>query len=451
MTNAGSRSPALAAGSLIDPLTAWLPGQRWFASGARITRIDVMSDVQLATGDPEFRHLMVQAWMGETAVIYQVPVGLRAGLPSELDSALIGRVPDGRIVYDAMHDPELGRLLLLGIARAQRTGPVRFVAEPGALIDERLPGRYLSADQSNSSIVFGDQAILKILRRPHAGRHPDLEIPAALTARGSKIVPALLGWIEHAGDSEPTALAILTQYLPGATTGWDLATANVVAGQSFSPQARALGETTSEMHAELAQEFGTEALSPGELASLVAVMNADLDAAMIAVPELRAYEANLRACYRELERPAGALPAQRIHGDYHLGQVLEANGSWVVIDFEGEPAVPIARRLAFAPALRDVAGMLRSFDYASRQPFMDGSAQRHADEVSRGRAQSWARDCQEAFCDGYARASGADLQETGHLLKAFLMQKAVYEAVYEARHRPSWIKVPMSAIAEACG
>jgi maltokinase len=411
-----------------------------------------MSDIQLASGDPEFRHLMVRAWMGETAVTYQVPVGLRADLPRELDSALIGRVTDGRFAYDALSDPELTRLLLHGIVRGQRTGPIKFMTEPGAMIDDRLPGRLLSADQSNTSVVFGDQAILKVLRRPHAGRHPDLEISAALTIRGSTIVPALLGWIEHTGDSEPMVLAILSQYLPGARTAWDLATANVTAGQAgFTTQARALGETTAVMHAQLAQEFGTEALSPDALASLVAVMNADLDAAMTVVPGLRAHEANLRSCYEELEQSGGALPAQRIHGDYHLGQVLAANGSWVVIDFEGEPAVPLARRQAFAPALRDVAGMLRSFDYASRQPFMDGTAQRRTDEDTRKQAQSWARECQDAFCDGYTGACGVDLRKSSHLLRAFLMQKAVYEAVYEARHRPSWIRIPMSAITEACG
>jgi maltokinase len=172
---------------------------------------------------------------------------------------------------------------------------------------------------------------------------------------------------------------------------------------------------------------------------------------MTVVPELRSYEANLRSCYQGLEQLGGALLTQRIHGDYHLGQVLAANGRWMVIDFEGEPAVPLARRRAFAPVLRDVAGMLRSFDYASRQPFMDGTVQGRMDEAVRKRAQSWARDCQDAFCDGYASASGAGLSESSHLLKAFLMQKAVYEAVYEARHRPSWTQIPMSAIAEAFG
>jgi maltokinase len=452
MTNGSSVSAVLTAESLTGLLMAWLPGQRWFAGGAPITDVDLMSDVQLASGDPEFRHLTVRAWMGKTAVNYQVPVGLRAALPPELNSALIGRMTDGTFAYDALRDPEFARLLLLGIVGGRRTGPIRFMAAPGAVIGDSLPGRFLSADQSNTSVVFGDQAILKMLRRPHAGRHPDLEIPAALTGRGSTIVPALLGWIEHTGGSEPTTLAILSRYLPGARTAWDLATANVIAGKAgFTTQARALGETTALMHAQLAQEFGTEALPPDTLASLVAVMNADLIAAMTAVPELRPYEANLRSCYAELERLGGPLPAQRIHGDYHLGQVLAVNGSWVVIDFEGEPAVPLARRLAFAPALRDVAGMLRSFDYASRQPFMDGTVQGHMDDAARNQAQSWAKDCQDAFCDGYTCASGADLRESSHLLKAFLMQKAVYEAVYEARHRPSWIKIPLSAIAEACG
>lgn len=442
----------LTAGSLSDLLMGWLPGQRWFAGGAPISDVHVTSDIQLASGDPEYRHLLVRARTGNTSAIYQVVIGLQAGLPPELDSALIGQVADGRLAYDALHDPELARLLVLGIAGGRRTGPIRFAAEPGAVIPDALPGRFLPADQSNSSVVFGDQAILKIIRRPHAGKHPDLEIPAALTARGSKIVPALLGWIEHTGDGEPTALATLSQYLPGATTGWDLATASVVAGQAdFTGQARALGETSAVMHAQLAEAFGTEPFSIGKRAELVAMMNADLDTAMISVPALREYEASLRSCYAELEGPDGALPTQRIHGDYHLAQVLEASGSWVVIDFEGEPSVPLARRRAFAPALRDVAGMLRSFDYASRQPYMDGSALQDPDELTRVRAHGWARDCQDVFCDGYSRASGTDLRETSHLLKAFLMQKAVYEVVYEARHRPGWINIPMSAIAEACG
>jgi maltokinase len=451
MTNGIPGNAVLAGESLTGLLKAWLPSQRWFAGGGTITDINLVSDARLASGDPELRHLMIRVGIGETAVDYQVLVGLRPELPPELAPALIGRMSDGRFAYDALYDAELTRLLLRGIAQGQRSGSIRFMAEPGAVISDRLAGRPLSADQSNTNVVFGDQAILKVLRRPMAGRHPDLEIPAALTGRGSTIVPALLGWIENEDDGEPTALAILSRYLPGARTAWDLATANIAAGQAdFTAQARALGRTTGEMHAELAQAFGTKALSPDALASLAAVMNADLDAAMITVPELRQYEADLRSCYRQLEQLGEAVPAQRIHGDYHLGQVLEADGRWVVLDFEGEPAIPLPRRQAFAPVLRDVAGMLRSFDYASRQPFMDGTVQRRADEAIRSQAQRWARDCQDAFCDGYASEYGMDPEESGYLLKAFLTQKAVYEAVYEARHRPGWLQIPISAIAEAC-
>lgn len=442
----------LAGESLTGLLKAWLPNQRWFAGGTAITDVNLLSDAQLAPGDPEFRHLMTRVGMGETAVDYQVLVGLRHELPPELSPALIGRVSDGRLAYDALCDAELTGQLLLGIARGQRSGSIRFMAEPGVVISDRLPGRPLSADQSNTNVVFGDKAILKVLRRPMAGRHPDLEIPAALTGLGSTIVPSLLGWIENADNGEPMVLAILSQYLPGARTAWDLATANIAAGQAgFTAQARALGKITGEMHAELAQAFGTEVLSPRALAGLAAVMNADLDAAMITVPELRQYEADLRSCYRQLEQLGGGVPAQRIHGDYHLGQVLAADGRWVVVDFEGEPAVPLARRQALASALRDVAGMLRSFDYASRQPFMDGVVQGRTDEATRRQAQSWARDCQDAFCDGYASEYGQDPRDSSSLLTAFLTQKAVYEAVYEARHRPGWLQIPISAIAEACG
>ena len=429
----------------------WLPGQRWFAGGVQITDIDILSDVQIALGDPEFRHLMVRARTRERGVTYQVLVGLRAELPLEFDSALIGRMEDGRFAYDALHDPELSRLLLLGIAEGQRIDSIRFIAEPGVMIDDRLQGRFLSADQSNTSVVFGDQAILKVLRRPQVGRHPDLEIPAALTARGSLIAPALLGWIEQAGCGEPIVLAILSRYLPGAISAWELATTNVTAVQAdFTRHARALGQTTAVLHAQLAQEFGTKALSPDTLANLIAGMNTDLDAAITMVPELRPHEENLRSCYGELEQMGITLTAQRIHGDYHLGQVLAVDGRWVVIDFEGEPAVPLARRRAFAPSLRDIAGMLRSFDYASRHPFMDSSVEPRIAEAKRTQAQSWAKACQSAFCDAYGTASGVELTVSSPLLKAFVMQKAVYEVVYEARHRPSWMQIPMSAIVETC-
>ncbi len=440
-------------GALVDLLAAWLPAQRWFAGGdvgATATRIT--SVVVLVKGDPELRHLMVLVTGGRSAVSYQLAIGLRAQTAPESGPAVIGRVEDGRIAYDALGDPELAGLLLRGIASGRQVGPLRFAAEPGAVFSAGLPGRVLSAEQSNTSIVFGDDSILKVLRRPHAGIHPDLEVPGALARRGSRLVAPPLGRIEldPSGDSgtdqvQPVLLAILSRYFPGATSAWDLATATLGATPAdFTSRARTLGTATAGMHTELAGAFGVRPLPQGELAGEAARMNDHLDAALAEVPRLRQHEDGLRACYAALAQHQGEVLTQRVHGDYHLGQVLATNGGWIVLDFEGEPSVPLEQRRAFAPPMRDVAGMLRSFDYAARQQLLTGPAGQLPPE----RALSWAEKCQAAFCDGYASACGVDPRASGPLLRALIMAKAVYEAVYEARHRPDWLPIPLAAIAE---
>jgi len=198
------------------------------------------------------------------------------------------------------------------------------------------------------------------------------------------------------------------------------------------------------VHADMAVVFGIAEIPDG-YAELAGQMTLRLEAALEDVPELASYASSLRDSYSSLGALPGPLPVQRVHGDYHLGQVLRTAAGWVLLDFEGEPSVSLQQRRARGPALRDVAGMLRSFDYAARHQLLDHpDAARLSDA-----ADDWERRCQGAFCDGYAAAAGADPRVSGIMLRALMLDKAVYETVYEARHRPSWLPIPLGSIAKA--
>jgi maltokinase len=171
-------------------------------------------------------------------------------------------------------------------------------------------------------------------------------------------------------------------------------------------------------------------------------MHARLTAALDVVGKLRPYERALRKTYDDLGAITTPVPVQRIHGDYHLGQVLRVDAGWVLLDFEGEPARPFIERTLLMSPLRDVAGMLRSFDYAARSLLLGRD-----DEPMLGyRAREWTERNRDAFCSGYAAGSGRDPREERVLLRAFELDKVVYEVVYEARHRPSWLPIPLGSV-----
>ena len=440
-------------------LATWMPAQRWFPGDRIGGDVTVIADTLLAAGDPELRHLIVSVHSGAPAgpppAHYQVLAGFRRQMPAELAHAVIGTDQRGKVVYDGLHDSELTAVLLRAIAGERADGTLGFAREPGVAIDLTARSLVLSVEQSNTSLVFGDSAILKVFRRLFAGPNPDLEITSALARLGSSDIARPLGSVSSRLDGEPVLLAVLSEFQRGACDGWQLALTSLrdlyargtghaaEAGGDFAGEAHRLGAATARVHADLARAFGTQTLNPEELAGLAGQMTLKLKEASAEVSALATLADKVATAYAALTEISGPVTVQRVHGDYHLGQVLRSQSGWVLLDFEGEPLVPLDRRRDLAPALRDVAGMLRSFDYAARHLLVG-----HPD-ASRlsGTALEWVARNSAAFCEGYAGEHGSDPRDQAILLRALMLDKAVYEVMYEARHRPSWQDIPLDAIA----
>jgi maltokinase len=440
-----------------DTLATWLVKQRWFAGkGRTVHDLAVVADTEILPGDPGLRHLMVTVSHGATSDCYQLFVGYRARLPARLRHARIGTV-GGLQIYDGLHDTALTRVLLDAIVDDRSVGMLRFCRIPGAQIEAGLDSLVLTGEQSNTSLVFGESAIFKVFRRVTPGPNPDLEVASALAELGSSHIAEPFGWVETRIDGATTVLAILSRYLRAASDGWSLAATSVrdlyaseegiraaEAGGDFAPEAERLGAATAQVHRDLADAFGRSELEPEAIRELAEQMYRRWDLAVATVPELGRYGDKVGDAYSDLAKLIEPVPAQRVHGDYHLGQVIRTQTGWVVLDFEGEPASPLAQRRARSSPLRDVAGMLRSFDYAARHQLVT-----HPEAASLApRAADWVRRNGDAFCAGYAAAGGLDPAVNSVLLRAMLLDKAVYEVVYEARNRPTWVPIPLESIAE---
>jgi maltokinase len=447
-----------------DALATWLVRQRWFAGKGRGLRdLTIMADSKVTGGDPELRHLIITVSHGTAVDYYQVLLGLRRRLPARLRHARIGPSGDGRQAYDALHDADLTKPLLAGIADGSTAGSLHMRSVPGAQFATGLDSLVLTSEQSNTSLVYGEESILKVFRRVAPGPNPDLEVTMALARLGSEHVAEPLGWIETRLEGVSTSLAILSRYLRLASDGWSLAATSVrdlyaiegaavgvraaEAGGDFAGEARRLGAATAQVHADLAAAFGSDELGPDAAAELSERLYRNLDMARAAVPELARHTDMIGAAYAALAKLRGPIHVQRVHGDYHLGQVLRTETGWVLLDFEGEPATPLAQRRARSSPLRDVAGMLRSFDYAARHQLIGHPDQGALNVVAR----DWVRRNASAFCAGYADAGGLDPAANEVLLRALQLDKAVYEVLYEARHRPSWLPIPLDSLAELSG
>jgi|tagenome__1003787_1003787.scaffolds.fasta_scaffold20911226_2 maltokinase len=444
----------------LTPLvTGWAPKQRWFGGKGRQATLSVNRLAELAPDSQVTIWTLRAEYDDGPADLYQIPLIARDEPVGTLDHVLVGTVDTDegpRWIYDALHDKDVTPGWLVGMRDEAKDGPLRFERYTDSPDDIPVnePSLVLTGEQSNTSMVFGDVAIMKVFRRLHPGVNPDIEIQGALTKLGAKHVPALLGALEAEIEGEPWSLAMLQEFMTTASDGWQLATASVrdlmaeadlhaeEAGGDFAGEAERLGEAVAAVHADLATAFGIREASADELHERAEAMEGRLRRAVDIVPELADLAEPLTAGYRAISGLSGSITLQRIHGDLHLGQALRTVTRWVLIDFEGEPMAAIeARREADSP-LRDVAGMLRSFDYAGYHRVIDVGW----DPQLNYRAGEWSARNRDAFCAGYAGAAGADPRAHHVLLRAFEADKAVYEAVYEARNRPAWLPIPLASL-----
>ncbi|MGI8867931.1 MAG: maltokinase N-terminal cap-like domain-containing protein [Mycobacteriales bacterium] len=447
---------------LDEHLRDWLPQQRWFGGKGRLIDSLTSEVRRVRDGDPAVWVALVRIGYADgTDTTYSVPLTTRTAYDDRVSHALIGEVGGATrmLAFDALQDrdstPVWGELLGERVDLAWLT----FTHSGDVEIPAGVPGDILTSEQSNSSLVYGDVAITKFFRRLEDGTNPDVEIHEALQSADNPHIAGFLGHATVRTESLSATFAMTQQFLPVASDGWSLATASVrdlfaegdlhadEVGGDFAGEAHRLGAATASVHADLAEVLPTEAAPDTWYAGLAGAMRARLSAAVDVVPDLVRYVPALTSAYDALAADVEPVMLQRVHGDYHLGQVLRTSNGWTLLDFEGEPAKSIPERRRPDCSLRDVAGMLRSFDYASSSRLLSGPAEPQLQY----RAVEWSDRNRSAFCDGYAEGAGTDPRDHRVLLAAFEADKAVYEAVYEARHRPEWLTIPLHSLARLEG
>ncbi|AOZ02670.1 maltose alpha-D-glucosyltransferase [Cupriavidus sp. USMAHM13] len=508
-----------------EVLPPYLRRRRWFgAKGETIRRASLAYMLPFARGDGG-----EETWLGEVEVVlaggrterYQLPVGLLwdrdnpDGIPPLAHGLSMARVRQGSRVGLAT-DGFTSELFAREIVQALRAGSelrgpqetIRFMAEPGlaAMHPEREEIQWMSAEQSNSSLAYGNTAVLKLVRRLSGGCHPEVEVTRYLTSQGYPHCAPLLGEAVRIGaDGEPHTLMLLQGYIPNQGNGWDwtldyLARAIddalpakesedefIEAMSGYAAMATTLGRRLAELHEVLARSSEDPAFAPEPagaaeseqwarqaLARLTHALDlleiCPIDTSQPAQERLGEDVQLLLQARQALpalvERLAAAAPGglqTRIHGDFHLGQVLIAQNDAYLVDFEGEPGQPLAWRRRKTSPLRDVAGLLRSLDYAAATVGTDRQERTHAElppALAQRRGELLERfraTATEAVLGGYREhleACATPWVQAGQLqplLDLFLLERAAYEVEYEAANRVAWIDLPASGLARLVG
>lgn len=482
---AGPPTALLATSSLAAVLTDvgpdFLRAHRWYAAKARqLARVSLV-DALPVTAEPVLAIVLVRCDFAHgPAETYQLLLGMKPAIgdapPPDVLASIQG---NGETVwlYEAATEP-LAALSLLSLLPSPRppTGQSGHLASIPA--PEPPPRRFattdirpIGAEQSNTSIVFGREVVLKLYRKLEPGLSPDLELNHFLSEAGFAHVPRFRGALEYVGTGEPIALALVQDYVPNHGDGWADALQSVQdylgkpsreTLQGYEARIRQLGHITGGLHRALAAapKSTPMAAEPVSATDVHAWQQGWQARWRQLVPLLQARGYDAESLQRALAGAAARYEAIgdagskiRHHGDYHLGQVLRLDHDWLILDFEGEPARSLAERQAKQSPLRDVAGMMRSFGYAAHVGL---AARARQDEEARQRlsalADTWEEAARQAFWQGYLDAmhDSCLLPPTGsdrkRLLELFELDKAIYELGYELNNRPDWVDIPLAGI-----
>ena len=405
---------------------ARLAAARWFqGKGLPLGELEVRPQPWYTTdGDVWVRSEVAIATVGDDTQTYHLLVGylpVGAGEPA----ARVGTLDlPGRGPVDVVDAPASPRAMT-ALLRALRTPGAVGMRWLGTPPDPAHPTQVFTGEQSNTTVRCGDAILFKIFRKLSPGPNLEAQVLSALT--GSGITPRLVGTLTTPDGAYD--LGLFAQRIPDARDGWAYCVEACRDGRLVDDEMRRLGTTLGRLHIDLAEIFGTSTVDAQVIAQ---AMLDRLDAACASV---HAGDDLCEPVRSSLHLTGDPVPVQRVHGDFHLGQALIRPGGWTIIDFEGEPLKTPAERVASDSVWRDVAGLLRSLDYARHHhPDPDGAA-----------AIAWHRAARAAFLDGYLDGAPCPRQ----LLTAYEIDKAVYELVYETRNRPDWVAIPRQALLEA--